>query len=1080
MIRFYFGAGSDETAAALTRDVLCTLESGAEVLLLVPEQETVAVERRMLRELPAAYQLTFEVVNFSRLANRIHRTLGGHRFKSASAPVRSLMMWNALRQSSDALIRYKGHAHETRLCDMMLEAATRYHAHCIKAKDLKEMADKLPETEALRAKLLDISCVMAAFEDALTTTYGDGNELGRAAARLMQHKELLANTHIFVDSFHDFTGEEHEMLQTLAACAASISFTTPLQSEADHGLHLHTAARTYRRLCALEKEPTLLPYTVKEPQSAREYLARNLFRMEAEAKPLSDWSTQDVSLTLCADPFAEADAAVAKIQELVRAGCHYRDVAIVTREADAWVGILDAALERDGIPFYLSEKTDVTVRPLVKMLLLALRIRLYGWRDQDMISYAKTGLCDVSPDDVNCFEEYVNLWHPRGMRAYERVFTQNPDGFTPSRSERGERILSGANRTREALFPPLCALETALDGAKNATEMCRAIYAFMREMHLADKLRERAEDMLATGNVREAEELSRLFGVTVDALDAIAGALGTQALSTEELYDALRLVLARTDMGTIPTAIDEVTVGSASMLRTDHPKHVIVLGLNEGSFPAPVKDSSLITEAERARLESLGLPLPGAREDQSANEMFFLHRAFGAAGEGLYLYFSANAADGAALVPSIAVTRTQKLLALDPKNPDVFASHDPISATYSVGAVLDRLSSFDTDTRGTLVQLLRDLNVPAVRALDTPVRDPQNTIEAQTAASVYESAHVSASLLEKFSQCPFAYYCNYVLSLREKKTATPSFADSGNFVHHVLEHVVKSANKCGERIADWDDARLDSVVREIASAYCDELRAINSDLTPRSEALLARLTTLTHHVVRSLHRELADSDFTPALTELSFSQIEKNPSVTLKNGDTISLSGKIDRLDLWRAPDGNAYVRVIDYKTGAISFSPSSVAKGESLQMPLYLKALCDAPHPALNRILHLPEHTQLTPAGVTYFSSKLEQDNSKAAKNEESYWKEAEEALVRSGVLLDHEDVRHAASHTGNTQDLLSKDGFDRMFDDLDTALTNITSDIKNGLADADPRIEGNSSACDFCDLAAVCRVAKKKREDF
>ena len=86
----------------------------------------------------------------------------------------------------------------------------------------------------------------------------------------------------------------------------------------------------------------------------------------------------------------------------------------------------------------------------------------------------------------------------------------------------------------------------------------------------------------------------------------------------------------------------------------------------------------------------------------------------------------------------------------------------------------------------------------------------------------------------------------------------------------------------------------------------------------------------------------------------------------------------------------------------------------------------------------------------------------------------------MRSGVLLDHEDVRHAASHTGNTQDLLSKDGFDRMFDDLDTALTNITSDIKNGLADADPRIEGNSSACDFCALAAVCRVAQKKREDF
>ncbi len=1100
MIRFYFGAGSDETATALTKDIRTKLESGAEVLLLVPEQETVAVERRMLAELPAKFQLSFEVVNFSRLANRIHRALGGHRFHTATAPVRSLVMWNALRQKADELLRYKGHAHETRLCDMMLEAATRYHAHCISACDLREKADELPEAEPLRAKLLDVSLLMDAYEQTLLTAFGgDNDELSRAATRLAQNETLLKNTHIFVDSFHDFTGEEHVMLATLVRHAASVTFTTPLLSVDDDGLHLRAARHTFDKLRELPTDKELVHVELCSPKTALEHVARNLFRMEARHATFQG-DADAVTLTVCDNPFCEADAAVSKIHELVRGGCHYRDITVVTRDANAWTGILDAALERDGIPFYLAEKTDVTVRPLIKLLLLALRIHIFSWRDQDVIAYAKTGLCDVSPDDVNCFEEYVNLWHPRGAHAFEAPFTRNPDGFTLARSARGEHILEGANRTRERVFAPLFALGKSLDGAQNAGEMCRALYAYMQALDVGGKCAERAKAMLAAGNVREAEELSRLYDVTVDALEAVARTLGEEKISVSELLDALKLVFARTDIGTIPTAIDEVTVGSASMLRADRPKYVIVLGLNEGVFPAAIKDSAIITEAERARLADLGLALPGAREDQSSNELFFLQRAFHAPRSGLYLYYSAASTDGGALQPSIAVARVQKLLGLTPRafgsrapeeepffdglsRAATLALHAPLNAIYSVGAALDRLPDFEPHEREAIAALLQEQGVSAAAMLSTPVSDPNAVVPPAMATDIFTHSHVSASSLESYTDCRFAYYCNKVLSLREKKSTVPSSADSGTFIHHILEHFIARTKEQADGFAAWTGEQTNALVHEIAASYRDALIRENSELTPRSDALLSRLTTVAGLVVRSLTKEFVKSDFSPAVSELDLAKLGAKPYVTLQNGDRVALAGKVDRLDVWNAPDGNAYVRVVDYKTGAKQFSPEDVAKGNSLQMPLYLMTLCEKPHAALNEQLGLPLSTQLRPAGVTYFSSKLTAENSPAAKDAATVWQEAENAFVRSGVVLDRADVLHAVSHeeaerNGKTEGLLDARGFDTMFDDLKTAICAITEDMKGGSAIAAPSMRDGRSKCNTCPYAAVCRAARKTKE--
>ena len=108
MIRFLFGAGSPHTTALLTDRIRTVTENGENAILLVPEQETVSAERRMVALLPARAQLTFEVLNFTRLANRTYRALGGLVRANESPAAEILAFYRALRELAPALLQYGG------------------------------------------------------------------------------------------------------------------------------------------------------------------------------------------------------------------------------------------------------------------------------------------------------------------------------------------------------------------------------------------------------------------------------------------------------------------------------------------------------------------------------------------------------------------------------------------------------------------------------------------------------------------------------------------------------------------------------------------------------------------------------------------------------------------------------------------------------------------------------------------------------------------------------------------------------------------------------------------------------------
>ncbi len=86
----------------------------------------------------------------------------------------------------------------------------------------------------------------------------------------------------------------------------------------------------------------------------------------------------------------------------------------------------------------------------------------------------------------------------------------NPDGFVSERSPRAEAILLAANRVRQRLTEPLVKLFVMLDAAENIADMCRALYTYVCEVSLEDKLSAASLKAAERGDLKGTRALTHI------------------------------------------------------------------------------------------------------------------------------------------------------------------------------------------------------------------------------------------------------------------------------------------------------------------------------------------------------------------------------------------------------------------------------------------------------------------------------------------------------------------------------------------------------------------------------------------
>ncbi len=708
--------------------------------------------------------------------------------------------------------------------------------------------------------------------------------------------------------------------------------------------------------------------------------------LPGEGQPLAD----DGSFALISAP-GESRAGVEIVREILRAVrdgaiAGFHEAAVILRQPETDVPVLSEALRLRGIPFFIQGGVPFVRRPLARAVLAIAGLEANVFSRQAILTAMEWVSAALPPDSAVQWD--VAEWRaltndPRflsGVEAWNdgtlallshatRILREAKGvSSSPTRVEDDEaRPVSSVSNAQRRLD----ACRTLRRGWERIRDAACGWPALLSWGDWSRLLQDRLEPLLKT-----SPDWSRLSMV----LDEIAS-LADMGLSTEEaVVSRARLAAALEESLATLTCpegrfmrqgVNLISVAAARGLRFPL---VIVPGLEEGRFPARLRQDPLLLDDERRKIGSPPrLPLKARRGEE---ERLLFDMAARSAIRRLVLVtarldessdreripseflmrVAAAARGGTVLLRDLAEGQVPGFRSVGLENP---APRDG-QVAVDRGEIRLRLITGYSGSRRTVLQALAQEEPDLIRrplAFDEARWKPVLTafdgrlhardLLRHVAGILGPSAGpVSPSRLETYAKCPYLFYLERVMELEAWEEIEAPQAldplDRGQIIHKILERFLSGYP--GEAFARTGlDEMTDELMAHARPALEHARPAGMIDLLWEIE--LTRLERLLRNWL-TFEKARAKEGLRPSSFERPFGKFGPDriyPELRVQAGKhEFVFRGRIDRIDL--SSDGKR-ARVIDYKTGKL---PDSMEKrerpllmaGEKMQVAIYRSVL--------------------------------------------------------------------------------------------------------------------------------------------
>ena len=724
----------------------------------------------------------------------------------------------------------------------------------------------------------------------------------------------------------------------------------------------------------------------------------------------------------------------------------------------------------------------------------------------------KTGLLPLSPGACDELENYLiahgiagtSAWSGSGWAYRERQSVVDlPPEPTAREIQSLERINASRTSLNECLGPWLDV--AACDGSRTGSEWSAAMMDWLTRVEVGRTLQGWASDAEAEGDLDQAEEHRQVWRDVVSLLDDLAYALSDSTMTVRELGDVLDSGLSGLTLGLVPPTVDQVLVGSIERSRHPDIKAAVILGFNEGVFPRPMTEDTILNDEDRDLMTGAGLPVRPASRDMLLDEMMLAYIALTRASEALVVTYAASGNAGKVMAPAPYIKDMQAAvpgLKIDHVD-DPNRSRDMWSL-LSAGDLASRLCMefrtrppLDRDDGGlrTAWNELYDASRSDL-ARDRAQRWAFSALDEQSVETVTASQmkrfqkgplRSSVSRLETYAACPFQYFARYMLGLQERREAVFRDVDVGQVHHAILEDFVQTLSDRGQGFGSLSD---DELMGDLAGSCTRIALRLPTDASlsdARNGYLLRRAAQDLEGVIRAQRTLGRASAFRPRFVELPFGFKDKGDvpalEVVTPLGRRVFLRGYIDRVDLVELADELLGI-VVDYKrTRDKKLKLDMVYHGLSLQLVAYLLVLAESGKTIAGR--------PIRPMAALYQSLKPKY----ASANHPDKGSDRDAALPGTqrpdGLIradrfeaLDPSDATGWSTHynmyrkkDGGTGDLDKSDAadaesFQAVLDHTRTRLGSLADGILDGHVPVSPARLGSLNPCSWCAMSSVCRV--------
>lgn len=1115
-LRFIYGrAGSGKTYYCLNEIKSCLKDEKEQLILLVPEDFSFQAEKELLRTVGDKGITKAKVLSFKRMAYAVFSQVGGLTRKYMNSAGKAMLIYRLMEKYQDEFKIFTKAVKMQGFVDTVSDIIAELKIYGITPETLHQAVEMIENDYILKSKLEDIDLIFSKFEEALHQNYIDPEDDLTILAEKMDSCTIFDGARVWVDGFSMFTPQQYMVLQKLLKKGREVSITLCtdcMSSNASRGrAALFSSSKSIEeKLLKIVRENNISLEKPVELDSMVSYkfksngelchIEKNIYSYPWE---VYEDKTRYISIFKSVNRYSEVENTARDIIRLCRdEGLRFGEIAVVTRDVEGYERLAAAVFSEYSIPFFIDRKRDINGNPLVVLILSAIEILSRNWTYESVFRYLKTGLLEIDMKDIDLIENYVLASGIKGRR-----WTQdNPWEYWPDRGFEGEmpedakdRLLM-INDIRNTIRKPLMDLHGKIKERKNARDICTALFEFLCEIGVPERIDSLIEEFKEEKELTLAGEYSKVWNIMIETLDQIVEVLGDDEMPLEQFIKVLTIGFSEYKIGLIPPALDQVVFGSVEKIKSHSVKALYVLGVNDGVFPSNGGDEGVLSDDDRESLKSLGIELAPGTRDRMLEEDFMVYTTFTRTDKYLRISYPIADYEGRTMRPSLVVAKLRKIF------PNI-AEYSNITNGDKDEDNLNMING-PVPTFNELVWTLRksaegasinplwndvycwymekeDWREKCSRALlGLTYNSKVKPISPLRVRELYgKQLRFSISRLEKYAQCPFAYFVQYGLKAKERKVYEFSPPDFGSFIHSVLDGFAKYLEESNLTWRELEKEKCSKIVSDLVDREVDRVSGSILSSSARYKYLKERLKKIVLRAVWLIALHIKRGGFEPSGYEVAFEKGGKYPpiSIELPSGEKLSLIGRIDRVDTYEDEEG-IYVRVVDYKTGNKRFNLSDIYNGLELQLLIYLDAILE--YASKN------SKKPIIPGGILYFRIDDPIINSEGELTEEEVEKEIMKNLKMKGLLLSDVKVvkqmdREIDGHSVIIPVMIKKDGesfgsgssvasmkdFEGLRKHVRKTIINICEDMLQGNISISPYKKKSGTPCEYCSYRSICR---------
>ncbi|MCD8381047.1 MAG: exodeoxyribonuclease V subunit gamma [Lachnospiraceae bacterium] len=1098
-LQFILGGSGSGKSAALYQYIIKKAQEnpGQQYILLVPDQYTMQIQRRMVQLHPGHALFNVDVLSFGRLYYKVKEELGGEERVALDDTGKNLILRKLAASMADELPVVGGLMEKQGYVSEVKGLISEFMQYGISPAGMDELMKAAAGRRGLQARLSDIQKLYGAFLRELQDQYRTGESMYPELTGLLPESKMIRGSVVVMDGFTGFTPVQLPLVRQIMAlsqkCYVALTIDCDPAGVTQEQQLFYTSAKTIRELEKLAQAAKVPIEKYAFCKSGKRYsntyttsselafLEQHLFRYD---NAVYDGACGNIHISYASTPAQESRQAAILLRRLVREqGLKYRDIAVICAGLDTYRHHLEEAFSQLEIPCFVDATAGLTSNPLLIFMKGLFDLMEKDFSFQAVLTYLRSGLSGITREETDLLELYLNQAGIRGRRAWERPFIRLGNRFD----------LLKVNELRERLMAELSSvLSIAADPQATVRQQLTSLYDFLTQAQTEKKLALMEEDFEDRGDLVRAREYRQAFSKLMGLFDQMAALMGEERLAFAETVKILKAGFEELKVGSIPARLDQVLVGDLERTRLPEVKALLVLGVNDVNIPGSNSRGGMLSDLEREYLMGQGVELAPSRRQLQFRQRFYLYQQLTKPSEQLYLSYSLVDNAQQEIRPSYFIRTVQGLFPALTIRPLGFEQPEHVSELPERTAVLlqkyvrNGLSDNESATLLKLLTLTEEYYGPDVvdayieRAF---LEGGREHIAPEVARELYGSVlYGSVSRLENFAACPYAHFLKYGLHLREPKEYILESVDLGNIFHDVLSGFGRDLNDAGY---DWctfppefAKEKLGNRLEEIREQYGDELLLDKA----RNGYALTRAGRILRRTVDVLQRHMQAGAFETYGLELPFSvNCEWDASKEL----FMRLEGRIDRVDVARQ-DEDVFVKVIDYKSGNKQFSVDSLYAGLSLQLTVYLDM-------ATKQLAELSPGKNVRPAAMFYYRVADPVVDMEGAENLDDLPVLRLREQRSRGILNEDETVVRLLDHTFEKQsDVIpfsyNKDGQaargSKACAEEDLLLMERYSEykvdelgrqIREGHIEASPYQQGNEEGCTYCPYKGCCGYDEK-----